>query len=735
MSRHFCRLSATSLVAIASFSGNAAAQTAPTAAPAADNNTADIIVTATKRDERLIDVPASITALDGRQLRDSGLLRLEDYQAKVPGLSTTPIAPGYTLLVVRGITTGSAQLSSTVATYFGETPTNSSTATALGSKLTPDPDLLDVDRIEVLRGPQGTLYGANALGGVVRYILVRPNLEKAHGTAQIGISDIDNGETGYLARGALSVPLVPGQLAVRVSGFYTRDPGYIDNVSTGRENINRSTNKGGRFALEWKPSANFSASLSSLYQRRQTDGLGAETVDLLTLQPVVGRYKTNDPSDLQVQTEYQLHSLTMNLDLGFSTLTSATGFGRQKSVLVSDLSRAFGVLLGLPVVSSPSTNDLKKFTQEIRLASPSGRTVEYIVGGFYTRERAAYDLTLTGYLAPGIPAPAPLNPLLSGALDSTYRETALFGNVTVNFSDRFNIQVGGRWSHNDQTFREVITGALYGPLSGTVFTGKSNEDAWTFAVAPQFKITPDMVIYARVAKGFRPGGTNLVPPGGAGIVGATYASDSLLNYETGIKAALFDRRLAVDLSVYHIDWKDIQTTANLGGFNYLLNGGKARSNGVEASARWHANGLSLAGNIAYNDATTRSAMPAVGAVAGDRLPYSPRWSGSLNADYDVPLGDGLVVMVGGGLRYSSSRNAYYSASLPAQVVLPGYTLFDLRGGLRKGKYSLSVYVQNVANKRGLLLADTTNINPLTNAGTNVVIARPRTIGLTLTAGF
>lgn len=731
--RRFLLLSASSLIAASGFSGIASAQSQP--APSAQPEGADIVVTASKRSERLIDVSASVTALDGAQLRDSGALRLEDYQAKVPGLSTTPITPGYTQLVVRGVTTGSAQLSSTVATYFDETPTNSSTATALGSKLTPDPDLLDIERVEVLRGPQGTLYGANALGGVVRYILARPDLDRAHGTAQLGVSGVSHGETGYLARGALSLPLVTGQLAVRASGFYTRDPGYIDNVSTGRKDINRSENKGGRFALEWKPSDGFSASLSSLYQQRQTDGLGAETVNLATLQPAVARYTMNDPSDLLVRTEYQLHTLTLNANLGFATLTSATGFGRQKSVLNSDLSRAFGVLLGLPIATTTANNDLKKFTQEIRLASPSGHTIEYIVGGFYTHEKAAYAQGATGYLAAGTPAPAPFNPLLAATLDSTYKETALFGNVTVNFSDRFNVQAGGRWSHNDQTFGEVISGALYGALSGSSFTGASRENAWTFAVAPQFKITPDTVLYARIAKGFRPGGTNLVPPGGAGVVGATYGSDSLINYEAGIKASLLDHRLGLDLSIYHIDWQDIQTTATLAGFNYLLNGGKARSNGVEASARWHADGLTLAGNIAYNDAVTRDAMAAVGAVAGDRLPYSPRWSGSLSADYEFALSGSLSASLGGGLRSTSSRNAYYSASSPAQVVLPGYTLFDLRAGLRRGDYSLSVYVQNLTNKRALLLADTSNINPITQAGTNVVIARPRTIGLTFSAGF
>src|SRR6185437_12048234 len=185
----------------------------------------EIVVTAQKRTERLLDVPAAVTALKTDDLLSKGALRFEDYQAYVPGLSTTPGAPGFNQITLRGVTTGTNQLSATVATYLDETPTLSSNSIAFGSKLTPDPDLLDVARIEVLRGPQGTLYGANALGGVIRYILVEPELDEFHSRVQTGISSVAHGELGYVARGAVGVPLIAGVLGMRASGFYTRDGG------------------------------------------------------------------------------------------------------------------------------------------------------------------------------------------------------------------------------------------------------------------------------------------------------------------------------------------------------------------------------------------------------------------------------------------------------------------------------------------------------------------------------
>lgn len=715
----------------------------PAAASSASSENADIVVTAQKRSERLIDVPASVTALSADKLIAQGALRFEDYQAYIPGLSTTAVAPGYNQINIRGITTGANQLSSTVGTYFDEAPTNSSTAAALGSRLTPDPDLLDIARIEVLRGPQGTLYGANALGGVIKYVFVAPELDATHGQFQAGLSTVDHGGMGYVARGAIGAPIVEGTLGVRASGFYTRDPGFINNVTTGRDDRGRSTNWGGRIALLWKPNNWFSATASSLFQQRNTVGLPQETVSSTTLVPTDGRYKQAVPTDEFIRTRYQLHALTLNADLGFATLVSATSYGRQQVNIAFDDSASLGTTLGLigipgvPFVSLPVDNDVKKFTEELRLSSPTGQTFEYTLGGYYTNERSSSLNGGTAFLASGALAPAPINPILDVNLTNRYREFAIFANGTLNFTDRLSLQAGGRWSRNNQRSSEPLGGLLFGPLSGTVITQTSAESAWTYAVSPQFKITPNFNVYARVAKGFRPGGANLVLPGGGGA--PTYNSDTLINYEAGTKASLFDRRLNFSVAAFRIDWKDIQTTASDAlGFKYLVNGGRARSQGVESEARWSANGLSLGANISYTDAKTREAIAAVGARAGDRLPYAPRWAGALTADYQVPVAGEIKPTIGGGIRYTSSRQAYYSlatATNPGDLRLPGYTLFDLRAGLRKGRYEVSVFAENVTDKHVILTAETEFANPINGQDARATIARPRTIGVTIGAGF
>ncbi len=697
----------------------------------------EIVVTAQKREQRLIDVPAAVTALAGGSLMKKGALRFEDYQAYVPGLSTTSISPGFNQITLRGVTTGGGQLSATTATYFDETPTSSSSSIAFGSKLTPDPDLFDIARIEVLRGPQGTLYGANALGGVIRYILVEPDLYEWQGRAQAGVSAVAHGGMSYVARGAVGAPLVDGILGVRASGFYTRDAGYIDNVNTDQENVNRSTNWGGRLAFQLKPNEWLTADLSSLYQRRTNDGVPSETIDVETFEPLNGKYTQAIPTDEFLRTRYQLHTLKVSADLDFATLVSATGYGRQESSIAEDVSYQIGALTGLPETTNRVGVDLKKFTQELRLASPSGEFLEYIAGTFYTHEKATATNHVMGFSAPDVLAPPPLDSLVDSEIGSRYEEAAVFASVTMHFTDRFNVQAGGRWSRNWQRFNYTASGWFFGPLAGTVLNENSAETAWTYAVSPQFKVTPDLNLYARVAKGFRPGGGNLVAPG-LGDINPTYGSDTLLNYEVGVKAAALDRRLNLSIAAYNIDWKDIQTTGFAGPFFYLLNGGKARSQGVEAEARWSADGLTVGGNISYIDAKTRDPIPGVGAQAGDALPYVPKWSGAVTADYEFPVAAEMIATIGGGLRYTGSRQAYYSlptAQNPGDLELDGHVLLDLRAGLSHGPYELSIFAQNITDKRAITSVRTETANPFTGAGVRSTTARPRTVGLTIDVRF
>lgn len=698
----------------------------------------EVVVTAQKRSERLVDTPASITALAPGELGSRGVLRFDDYQAFVPSLSSTGIAPGYNQINIRGVTTGINQLSATTGLYFDETPIGSSTSTALGSRLTPDPDLFEIERIEVLRGPQGTLYGANALGGVIRYILREPSLDQFRGQVQVGLTSTSHGGVGYVTRAAVDMPLIQDRLGLRVSGYYTKDSGYVDNIALGRKNVNESRNKGGRLSLRWAVNDSLSATLSSLYQDRDNPGLGAETVNSVTGKPDTAEYTQNVPTEEHVRTKYQLHSLKLDFDLGFGTLVSATGYGKQESSLAFDFSGLFGVALGVPAVSLPVDNDVKKFTQEVRLASPSGGRWEYILGAFYTREKAFTLSGGTAFLGNGDPLPPPINPLVDVPVTGRYEEYALFASTTVALTDTLRVEIGGRWSHNEQRFNEVLGGILFGPLVGTSYSNSSSENATTFAISPQWKLSPDSLLYVRAAKGFRPGGMNFVPPGGAGIVNPTFGSDTLMNYELGYKAALLDKRLNLSVSAFLIDWRDIQTTARLAGFLSLLNGGKARSQGFEGELRWDSGGLTMSANASFMDATTRDPILSVGALAGDRLPYAPRWSGALSADREFPLGSAFSGYLGASLRLTGSQNPYYSQATsanPANLRLDSYSILDLRAGIRRGPYEMGLFASNVTDKHALMNLQTDMANPITGNQARATIARPRTLGVIFSARF
>jgi hypothetical protein len=211
-------------------------------------------------------------------------------------------------------------------------------------------------------------------------VLAEPSLDQLRGELQAGLASTAHGELSYVGRGAIDAPIVDGKLGARLSGFYTTDSGYIDNVSTGKDNVNESKNQGGRLALLWQPTDSFTATLSSLYQKRTNEGLGSETVNNTTLRPTVGEYKQDVATREFIETQYQLHSLKLEFDLGFGSLVSATAYGSQETSLAADVSDFFGVLLGVPAVTLPFEGDVKKFTQEFRLASKAGGRFDYIGG-------------------------------------------------------------------------------------------------------------------------------------------------------------------------------------------------------------------------------------------------------------------------------------------------------------------------------------------------------------------
>ena len=459
-------------------SDRAVTPTAPQASPIpanTENSTDDIIVTAQKREQRLIEVPQSISVVSGDALEQRQATSFADYVGLVPGLSLQQGNPGNTRVVLRGINTGSA--SPTVAIYVDDTPFGSSTSQTNGALLAGDFDTFDIDRVEVLRGPQGTLYGANLLGGVIKYVTTSPKLGVFEARGQAGVAAVDSGGTNWSGNGAVNVPL-GDSLALRASGFYRRSAGFIDAIGRPGKDVNRADSYGGRASLLFKPSNTFSIRLTGLAQNIRADSRAVFDADSVTLDPISRDPVTGAPISGLVRTQnfsdsnnvdYRVYTGTLNWDFGFANLTSVTSYSDLRRRESTDVSYpdVGGLTLGdlgtsiygseVPLgVTQPALIRQKKFTQEVRLTSGKSDAFEWLIGGYITREPGKilqryfpFDVASGQILPEATTLAATRFPtLVTVQLDSVYKEYAGFGSVTVHFGPRFDLTGGARYSHN-----------------------------------------------------------------------------------------------------------------------------------------------------------------------------------------------------------------------------------------------------------------------------------------------
>jgi iron complex outermembrane recepter protein len=431
----------------------------------------------------------------------------------------------------------------------------------------------------------------------------------------------------------------------------------------------------------------------------------------------------------------------VNYDLGWATVTSATSYATLKENLVNDLTDTYEPALAAALhipgigVAFAAPIDQKKFTEELRVASRSDQRIEWLGGFFFTRESSTHVERFDPFfIATG--AAFPVN-LLSGALISRYTEYAGFGDVTVHVTSKFDVQGGVRYGSNDQHYSQPESGALIGAT--TTLRAHSSDDSTTFLVTPRYRFDENAMVYARVASGYRPGGPNPLTPAqqAAGVPGA-FKPDTLINYEVGYKASLMDRRLTLDLAVFHLDWRHIQVQTVFSGFDATGNAGSARSDGVEASATFTPlRGLTFNGNMAYTDAHLTAEAEGVSAKSGDPLPNVPKWAGHLSGDYNFPIAAAWDGFVGAGVRYMGERTSGFVSKAPAgfsRPKIPAYTTVDLRAGLVHGGWTLEVFAKNVGDERGFNNLSSLAYNGRSNPYEASLI-QPRTIGLSLSASY
>jgi iron complex outermembrane receptor protein len=746
-----------------------------------------IVVTAQRRVQTLLEVPQSISVVGGETLERQQATSFADYAALVPGLSIDQDNPGEARVILRGINTGS--VASTVAIYIDDVPFGSSGGLSNGGVLAGDFDTFDVARVEVLKGPQGTFYGSNALGGVIKFITVEPELGAFEARGQAGVEFTKNGDASWLGNAVVNVPL-GDKVAVRASGFYRDRGGYIDALGREGKDINDSKSLGGRISLLAEPTDNFTIRLTALAQNIRADAASFYDADPVSYDPV--NAITGEESDDWTQystiaeysnVDYRLYSGTLSYDFGPATLTSVTSYGvlDQRQLVDGSLETVRNTVnalygcCGVPPATGPVGLALdadiktKKFTQEVRLASPDSDTFEWLAGVYYTDEKGAlfqnfvpFDLATQEFLNHALD----LTPLGAGTtpefavvtLDSKYKEIAGFGSVTWHVSPRFDVTAGARYSHNDQD-SDQVTSILPGSAL-EVFdprVGESDENVFTWSFAPRFEVNDLVSIYGRVAKGYRPGGPNAVPPNSGPDFPSTYVADTIISYEAGIRGETQSRKFGYDASVYYLDWNDIQiiTTVetDFGDFTVNANGRGARSYGAELSV-WArpTRGLNLQANLAYvnaklTDDTTLEdgAQNDVGGLDGDRLPNTPEWSANLSADYEWAAFGNARAYVGGNLRLVSDQftggfSPTYRADFGERLEIDSYATVDLRAGVDFGKFNLQLYAKNLFDADGFnnLAYSRTVPATLEPASTQADLVsatafRPRTIGLT--AGF
>jgi len=689
----------------------------------------EVLVTAEKKSERLQDVPVPVSVLNTDVLAENNQTLLRDYFSLIPGFNVTPNFVQTQNLAIRGVTTGGLN-TPTVGVVIDDVPFGASTGSH--GDFVPDIDPGQLERVEILRGPQGTLYGANSMGGLIKFVTVDPSTDALAGRIEAGVNHVVNGtQPGYNVRGSANIP-VSDTLAIGASAFSRQDAGYIDNPIVRQHGINREQTEGARLSALWRPADSISLKLSAMYQQSEADGLSEGDIrpGLLQQDYLVGSGRYDG--------SVQAYSAILKAKLGGVSLTSLSGYNVNEQKPGIDETFIFGSAaanaFGLAAAGAPylSGDRVAKFTQELRASMPIGQRFEWMVGGYYTHEHdtgyfnvAAEDLA-TGRFAGSYW-------YYEQGLD-TFEEYAGFTDLTFHVTDSFDIRLGGRESRYNidlappvQTGPYIQGGRLVSPAE------QSSADDFTYLVTPSLKVSPNLMIYARFASGYRPGTPNLP----AHAVPRESSPDKTTNYEIGAKGDFYDNVFSFDTSVYYIDWSDIQLQLRdpITEFVFYANGSRAKSQGVELSLTARpASGLSISTWFDYDDAVLTepfpSNSPSYGA-AGDRLPLSSRYSGNLSLEQEFHLRGDVSGFAGATASYVGSRiGTFGTTDAPERQYYPAYTKFDLHAGLKYDSWTVNAYANNVTDKRALIGGGIGYFPPYAQ-----VYITPRTVGISATKSF
>jgi len=765
--RHLLLFTASGIIATSLAAPAWAQNSAPATASAdADSQTevADIIVTATKRgDEALRNVPIAIQALTGDTLTKSGATQFSDYATRVPSLSFQDLGPGDKKYIIRGInSTGAA----TVGAYYDEAVISADNRNDGGGRNT-DIRLYDIERIEVLKGPQGTLYGASSESGTIRIITKKPDMLNFGGYIAGELSATHKGGTNYNINGALNLPIVEDRLAARVVGWYVDDSGFIDQtrVPSGLlKNVNNDRTSGGRATLRYTPTENFALTASATIQDTHSNGssrytppgtLSFSTVGFPAVPggDLINTDLTRSPLDDKVK----IYSLTGEYDFGSGSLVATTNYFDRRMRFTFDSSPIL-FFFGVPIPGITIQPQSRRiWSNELRYASKFDGPFNFVLGGFYSHEKSDFDVEVVRSNDLGEPR-GPFTRLnsddaLSNPNGNTFfgrfdnnrlSQYAVFGEATFAFTPELKATVGARYFHNKLNSTQETTHPFggFGPNPPGVLQNSANDHKTTFKGNLSWKPNESVLVYATAAQGFRTGGLNQADLPFASGIPRSYDSDSLWNYELGTKLTLADKRLRIDAAVYHIDWSNIQVRAvdSTGAFPFTTNAGGASVDGVEADINAViARGVTLAAGGSYQNAKLTSDQPGPTprpgnlGLDGDRIPNVPRFGGSVNLDVDRPLSGTFNYLIHADVSYHGSSHTTLAANTtrdPFDVRLQSYTLVNLRLGIKNDLWTAAVFARNLFDKRAQVDAISSSQDPLA-----LITVRPQTFGVSLSRKF
>jgi outer membrane receptor protein involved in Fe transport len=728
---------------------------------------ADVVVTALRRQSTVQTTPIAISALGEEQLGKLGATTIADVVRQVPGLQLTESDSGRTRVSIRGV---QASGESTVGLYYGETPlTGPSGTNSDPAGNTPNLNLFDVERVEVLRGPQGTLYGSGSMGGTLRVLFKQPDTSKYEGAAELQASDTNNGGFGYFAKAALNIPVVTDKLALRVVGYRERQSGYVDYTRLDRANANRATLEGGRAIVAFTPSDDVSLTATALFQTQNIDGTAQYS-------SVLGPFQTDFQILQPWHDELQLYNGVGRFDLGFATLTTSASWYRWDVESTNDNNAAFAsvvssarwcalytrVALGIPTSTCNAdqraayqayarskapfgayqpryvTNSI----QESRLSSNGEGPLSYTVGIFHEKRFDRVDtLPFAGDPITGGQR-NPVDNLGGRNILTSVEQTAFFGEVSYRPLTPLTLTVGLR--HFDYT--KTVGGEYLGynftngqeprPFEETSADAKG----WVKKFNLQLQAASDFLVYANAAQGFRPGGANNIPNLPAQYL--VYRPDALWNYELGAKTSWFGRRATLNLAVYRTDWEAVQTSVSTlqqggGNFNFIYNLAGVRVEGVEVEAGLRpVRHLSLNASFNYNHARLISdQVDSTGFVTapgrtGDELTYIPRTTAAASVEYAPPISATVTGLARLDWAYTGRMNTELRETNAFYREIGDFSIFNTRVGIEGDRFGISLFANNLFNKVGL-----NRVASAAGSPDYYVSSRPRTIGLNLRRSF